>query len=293
MDHHRHKPVLLREAMELLNLQPGSDYLDLTAGYGGHARVALELVGRNGSLTLVDRDDEATKHLKKTFKGQANVDILHSDFLSASRLLIGQGKKFDAILADLGASSHHFDSAERGFSIKKEGPLDMRMDRSQKIMAADLANEASEKKLARILREYGEVKSAHKLAKKIVQHRPYRTTSQLAEVIVRSLSARKQRIHPATQVFQALRIAINDELGQLNASLPLWVELLNSGGRLGVISFHSLEDRLVKQAMKNYGGKRYDATLQTVTARPVTASESETVFNPRARSAKLRVAQRK
>jgi 16S rRNA (cytosine1402-N4)-methyltransferase len=291
MDQPKHIPVLLEEVLKLLNPKQGDHYLDLTAGWGGHASKIIELVGAEGSSYLVDRDENSVEHLKKTFPA-SNVNVIRGDFLSASKALAAEGKKFDVILADLGLSSPHVDDASRGFSFAKSGPLDMRMDARQTRTAADIVNDASEEELARILYEYGELKRARKLTKKIVQHRPYTLTTELAEVIAEA-TPKRGRIHPATQVFQALRIAVNDELKQLEDSLPLWVSMLNAGGRLGVISFHSLEDRLVKRAFKNYGGKRYDASLQTVTKKPVVPSEQEIVFNPRARSAKLRVAQRK
>lgn len=293
MDHQKHKPVLAREVLELLNPQPKDSYLDLTAGFGGHAKNVADLVGSDGSLALVDRDASAIKHLKKIFKDFSNVEFFNRDFLSASKKLAEDSRLFDVILADLGVSSQHFDDPSRGFSFHSEAPLDMRMDTRQQATAADIVNMASEKQLAEILAEYGEIKAAHKLAKKIVQYRPYSSAKGLADRIASFQMKRKSRIHPATLVFQALRIAVNDELNQLEESLPIWIGLLNTGGRLGVISFHSLEDRLVKQAFANYGGKRYDATLQTVTKKPVTASTDEIVFNPRARSALLRVAQRK
>lgn len=291
MDQPKHIPVLLNEVLALLDPCPGDRYLDLTAGYGGHAQKIIELVGAEGTATLVDRDENSINHLKNVFKAP-NVRILHRDFQSASEVLAEKGEKYDVILADLGISSPHIDNSNRGFSFSLKGPLDMRMDASQQRTAADIVNDSSEEELAQILYEYGELRGARKLAKKIVQHRPYALTTELANVVAEA-SYKRGKIHPATLVFQALRIAVNDELRQLESSLPVWIRLLKSGGRLGVISFHSLEDRLVKRAFQNYGGKRYDASLQTVTKKPVKPSDQEIVFNPRARSAKLRVAQRK
>lgn len=293
MDHQKHTPVLLDEVLKLLSPKAGDRYLDLTAGYGGHAEAIAKRIGNKGSLTLVDRDEFAASHLKKLFGKDDKTKVIADDFLSASKVLIEQNGKFELILADLGVSSVHFNDAERGFSFRMSGPLDMRMDRRLKKTAGDIVNEASEQELARIFRDYGEIKNSQKLAKKIVQNRPFKTTTELADVVSAVQPGRRLKIHPATQVFQALRIAVNDELGQLEQSLPIWIDLLAAGGKLGVISFHSLEDRLVKRAFQSFGGKRYDATLQTVTKRPVTASVNEVVFNPRARSALLRVAQRK
>lgn len=291
MDQPKHIPVLLNEVLALLDPRPGDRYLDLTAGYGGHAQKIVELVGAEGSTTLVDRDENSINHLKDVFTAP-NVSILHSDFQSASEVLAEKGEKYDVILADLGISSPHIDNSNRGFSFSLKGPLDMRMDASQQRTAADIVNDSSEEELAQILYEYGELRGARKLAKKIVQYRPYELTTDLANVVAKA-SYSRGKIHPATLVFQALRIAVNDELNQLENSLPVWIGLLKPGGRLGVISFHSLEDRLVKRAFQNYGGKRYDASLQTATKKPVKPSDQEIVFNPRARSAKLRVAQRK
>ncbi len=293
MNDQKHIPVLENEAVSLLSPKEGDRYLDLTAGYGGHAQKILERIGKQGQATLVDRDSASIEHLREMFRGDKRVQIIHQDFLSASRRLLDTGAQFDVILADLGISSPHIDNPSRGFSVKSEGPLDMRMDQQQTKTAADLINTCNLDELTQILRDYGEVKRPKQLAQAILSQRPYSSTTELASVIELSVPWQKKRIHPATLVFQALRIAVNDEIGQLKQGLGVWVELLAPGGKLGVISFHSLEDRLVKQTFSHYGGNRYDATLQTVTDRPLKASAEEVVFNPRARSAKLRVTQRK
>ncbi|MBW3569070.1 16S rRNA (cytosine(1402)-N(4))-methyltransferase RsmH [Candidatus Parcubacteria bacterium] len=289
----KHIPVLATEVMQQLDPKPNDHYLDLTAGYGGHAQLVSAKAGATGNLTLVDRDEQAVEHLKQIFKGKSNVRIMHSDFLSASRELLKENKKFDVILADLGVSSPHLNIAERGFSFSSEGPLDMRMDQRQSKTAADIINHASEAELVGILKKYGEIKHSAKLARILAAGRPYKSTRDLAGRVAEAIPRRKKRTHPATEVFQALRIAVNSELELLEQSLPLWFELLAHKGRIGVISFHSLEDRLVKQAFRDYGGNRYDARLHIVTKRPIVGSDKEIVFNPRARSAKLRVAQRK
>ncbi len=292
MKKQKHVPVMAREVLELFQPKPGERYLDLTAGYGGHASAVLDYIGKEGSMTLVDRDEEAIRALTALFKGNKQVEIIHQDFLTASKALLQQGSKYDMILADLGVSSPHLDNPDRGFSFASEGPLDMRMDRTQTLNAAEIVNTYEADQLAKLFRDYGEIRNAHKLARRLVEHRPYKSTSELAKKIVQLRRSKKRR-HPATEVFQALRIAVNDELGQLQKSLDVWMELLADQGRIGVISFHSLEDRLVKQAFNDYGGNRYDARLHIVTKKAVTAAEKEVVFNPRARSAKLRVAQRK
>jgi 16S rRNA (cytosine1402-N4)-methyltransferase len=284
----QHVPVLLDEVLQYLDPKNGESYLDLTAGYGGHARAVLE---RTGSLTptvLVDRDERAIQALRLEFLGE-NVDIRHQDFLSASAELYGSGRQFDLILADLGVSSPHLNEGHRGFAITSNGPLDMRMDQSQEVTAETVVNSYSEAELADILKRYGEEPKAKQIAHAIVEARPLHTTAELAEVAAKAWPGRS-RVHPATRTFQAVRIAVNDELGLLEKALPIWLELLAPGGRIAVISFHSLEDRLVKQAFTEAGGDRYDADLRVLTKRPVMAGPKEIVFNPRARSARLRAA---
>jgi len=224
-------------------------------------------------------------HLKELF---GNAEVLKSDFLSALQKFSKAGRHFDMILADLGVSSPHLENAERGFSIKHPGPLDMRMDQRQILDAATILNSYSQKQLAGILREYGEEPKAGQIAAKIVQSRPLSTTSQLAD-IVGSVWPGHSKVHPATRTFQALRIAVNDELGQLRQSLPLILEVLNPGGRVAIISFHSLEDRLVKDFFKE-NSSGYDSQLELITKKPLLATKTENVSNPRARSAKLRAA---
>lgn len=280
----KHVPVLMREVLELLAPQAGESYLDLTAGYGGHAGAVLELTKTLGSATLIDRDPAAVDVLKDKFK---DTQILHSDFLSASQKLLGQGRKYDIILADLGVSSLHLDEASRGFSFSQGGPLDMRMDPTQHLSASEIVNGWSERNLADILKRYGQERKSRQIAKNIVSARPIRTTDQLADLVAKAYRFRS-KIHPATRTFQALRIAVNDELGQLAHSLPLMLELLSPGGRLAIISFHSLEDRLVKQAFKQAADMGYEAQIRVLTKKPITPKDDEIDFNPRARSAKLR-----
>lgn len=286
--HKQHIPVLLDEVLQYLDPRAGDSYLDLTAGYGGHAAAVLDRTGNPKQAVLVDRDANAIKVLEEMFAGQG-VDLRHSDFWQASQELAAEGKQFDVILADLGVSSPHLNEAGRGFAIAAEGPLDMRMDQTQELTVADIVNTYSADELAKILRQYGEEPKARTIARLIVQHRPYATTTELAVVVAKAWPGHS-KVHPATRTFQALRIAVNDELRQISESLPLWIELLKPGGRLAVISFHSLEDRLVKQAFSEAGGDRYDADITLLTKHPVTASDQEIVFNPRARSAKLRAA---
>lgn len=283
-----HLPVLLHEVLQYLDPRPGESYLDLTAGYGGHARAVIERTGSAGTAVLVDRDQRAIDILTEQFGGRGT-KIIHNDFLSASQELTGEGRGFDLILADLGVSSPHLNEAARGFSIGADGPLDMRMDQTQQLTAADIVNRYSHDQLADILAQYGEEPKAKRIATLIVENRPIATTTELARIASRAWPGHS-KVHPATRTFQAIRIAVNNELGLLEQSLPLWMHLLNPGGRIAIISFHSLEDRFVKQAFSEAGGDRYDATLRLLTKHPVTASEDEKVFNPRARSAKLRAA---
>jgi 16S rRNA (cytosine1402-N4)-methyltransferase len=285
-----HIPVLLEPVLQYLAPKAGESYLDLTAGYGGHAGAILERTQAPQAATLVDRDSNAIQALQKF--AEQGVRLRHQDFYSASQALVAGGATYDMILADLGVSSPHLDNAARGFAFSQDGPLDMRMDQSQALDAATVVNTYSVNDLTRIIKEYAEEPRARVIAQAIVAGRPFTTTVELAEAI-RSVMPKGSKMHPATRTFQALRIAVNDELELLRASLPLWVRLLKSGGRVGVISFHSLEDRIVKQAFQELAGDRYDATMQLLTKRPVTADAHELFFNPRARSAKLRAAVKK
>ena len=286
-----HRPVLLKEVLRYLQPKHGESYLDVTAGYGGHTEAVLAKTDSPLKAVLFDRDAEAIQALKAGFAKHA-VKIIHQDFLTASRDLASDRRRFDMILADLGVSSAHFDSGERGFSITHPGPLDMRMDQRQKLTAADIVNSASEAELRRIFIQYGEEPKADRIAKQIVRQRPITNTAQLAAIAAKSASRRTGRrsIHPATRIFQSLRIAVNDELNQLEQSLPIWLELLTPGGRLAVISFHSLEDRIVKQFLAEHSVENYEGELRILTKKPIAASIDEIVSNPRARSAKLRAA---
>jgi len=282
-----HEPVLLQQVLSFLSPKPNETYLDLTAGYGGHAE-AVRFMTDNAPAVLVDRDNMAVTYLQKRFVDK-NVTIMQSDFLSASQKLAEQGNKYDLILADIGVSSPHLNIASRGFAIKYDGPLDMRMDQSQSLTAETIVNSYSEDDLIRILKQYGEEPRARSIAKAIIAARPINTTSQLADIVAKQFRG-YHKVHPATRTFQGLRIAVNDELMQLEKAIPIWVSLLKPGGRLGIISFHSLEDRIVKKAFTERSGDRFDAELSVLTKRPETADKNELVFNPRSRSAKLRVA---
>lgn len=286
---HLHIPVLLEEVLQYLEPREGDSYLDLTGGYGGHASEVLERTHNPKGMTLVDRDSNAIAELTKRFGGRG-VDIRQADFLSASDTLQAEGKQYDLILADLGVSSPHLNQASRGFSIAQDGPLDMRMDQTQSLTAERIVNTYRESDLARLIKQYGEDPKSRQIASLIVNNRPIKTTQQLATIVAKAWPGHS-KVHPATRTFQALRIAVNDELELLRKSLPVWINnLLAPGGRIVIISFHSLEDRIVKNAFKQASGDRYDAIIQLRTKKPVMGSDTEIVSNPRARSAKLRAA---
>lgn len=291
-NHALHVPVLLDRTIELLSPKEGESYLDLTAGYGGHASVVLEYTKNPTGATLVDRDQNAINELG-VFK-EKGARLLHTDFLAAALQLQEEGQKFSMILVDLGVSSPQLDRAERGFSFSKDGPLDMRMDPGADLSAADIVNRTSEAELVRIIVEYGEEKLgfARRIATAIVRNRPFRSTEQLSTLILAEHRGKWQRIHPATRTFQALRIATNDELGQIEKLLPLLPDLLERQGRVGIISFHSLEDRLVKRYFKEQSEAGLEAELDILTKKPSEGSHYD-VHNPRSRSAKLRVAVKK
>lgn len=283
-----HVPVLLDAVLELLDPQPGDRYLDLTAGYGGHARRILSMTENYSGSTLVDRDDFAVQSVQDLVRQGAR--MLETDFVSAARQLVDEGEKFDIILADLGVSSPQLDVAARGFSFQSDGPLDMRMDQRQELTAEIVANTYPKDALVKIISEYGEEPRgrAGRIADAITQARPIETTKQLADII-KKISRPGSKRHPATRTFQALRIEVNQELRLIAELLPLLPKLLNQGGQVAIISFHSLEDRLVKQFFKEQAEAGYEAELTLLTKKPLDGSIYD-VHNPRSRSAKLRAA---
>lgn len=288
----QHIPVLLDATLQTLNPQKGESYLDLTAGYGGHAGAILSKTDNFSGSVLVDRDDYAISQLQ-SLKDQGS-ELRHTDFANATRQLVEEGRAFDIVLIDLGVSSPQLDQSERGFSFTNSGPLDMRMDRRQEISAKTLVNEASVDELTRIIVDYGEEPYgfARKIAEAIKSNRPLETTEDLANLVRETYRGPRKKIHPATRTFQALRIAVNDELRQVEDILPLLPRLLNKGGRVGIISFHSLEDRLVKRYLKEQHEAGFESELSLLTKKPI-AGDTEDVHNPRSRSAKLRVAVKK
>ena len=280
-----HQPVLLPEVLHVLAPKQDESYLDLTAGYGGHAGAVLDATGVPSKAVLVDRDENAIAELRP-FVGHG-ATLLHTDFYQAAQQLAGEGRRFDMILLDLGVSSPQLDRAERGFSIVQAGPLDMRMDAREPRTAADLVNKMSEAELADLIYKYGEEPKSRQIAKAIVRDRPFTTTDQLAATVANATRWGRSRIHPATRTFQALRIALNRELELLEQTLALLPQLLAPGGRLAIISFHSLEDRIVKHFFKELTEAGYEATFSSLTKKPISGATDD-VHNPRARSAKLR-----
>lgn len=280
----KHIPVLSREVLTGLAPQAGGVYLDATVGGGGHSRLLLESHS-DVRVVAVDQDDQAIAAAQANLTAFCDrIQFVHSNFAQYQPV----EQKFDGILADLGVSSAQFDIPERGFSFRHEAELDMRMNRSQTITAAEIVNYWDEKNLADLIYNYGEERLSRRIARRIVEKRPFTTTTELADAIFYSVphKYRHGRIHPATRTFQALRIAVNQELEVLEKLLERAPDWLKPGGRLAIISFHSLEDRIVKYAF------REDERLRIITKKPITAEANEVEENVRSRSAKLRIAER-
>jgi 16S rRNA (cytosine1402-N4)-methyltransferase len=305
-----HVPVLAAEVRELLGVQPGETVVDATFGAGGHASLLAEDLAGSGKLVAIDRDPGAKSYFDR-FKARAGIDVrfLRGDFAIVLAQLAANGIKADAILLDLGISSMQVDRPERGFSYATDAPLDMRMDPSSETTAAAIVNTWDERELVSVFRRYGEERYAAPIARAIVRRRaerPFTRTGDLVDVIKLAIPtpARFGEGHPARRVFQALRIAVNDELGQLEAALPAALEMLRPGGRLAVISFHSLEDRIVKRFFADQAKGctcppefpicicGQEPTLRLLSRKPVRPSADETEHNPRATSARLRAAVR-
>jgi 16S rRNA (cytosine1402-N4)-methyltransferase len=301
-----HQPVLAEEVRRLLAVRPGETVVDCTFGAGGHAKLLADDLNGNGRYIAIDRDPSVRPYFE-SFKrryGSLQTRLLRGEFSLVLEQLATNGVEADAILLDLGVSSMQLDYPERGFSYATDVPLDMRMDRSAELTAADVVNDASERELADIFKRFGEERYARQIARRIVSRRPLTTSFELVDVVKSAIPApaRFGDGHPAKRVFQALRIAVNDELGALERALPAALQALRPGGRLAVLSFHSLEDRIVKTFMRD--GERgctcppdfpicvcgKEPLLRAVSRRPLRPSEDEVAQNPRATSAKLRVA---
>lgn len=301
-----HIPVLLNEVVENIAPKDGGIYVDGTFGAGGYTRAVLDAA--DCTVYAIDRDPDAIREGQKlvdAYKGRLH--LLHGTFGEMAELVRGEGVDFvDGVMLDIGVSSMQIDRAERGFSFQKDGALDMRMSQNG-LSAADVLNTFGERDIADIIYKYGEERFSRRIAAAVVEQRktaPFKTTLEFADLIRRTVPHKREDIDPATRSFQALRIYVNDELGQLESGLSAAHNLLKAGGRMAVVSFHSLEDRIVKTFMQEKSGKtanpsRYmpvvekqAATLKTITKKPILPTESETKFNPRARSARLRVAEK-
>jgi 16S rRNA (cytosine1402-N4)-methyltransferase len=301
-----HTPVLLKETIEALGVQPGGRYIDCTLGGGGHAAAILEQSSPGGQLLGIDADPKAIEIARAKLEAyRGSFLLINQNFANLQTICI----KYDffpvhGILFDLGLSSLQLDGDGRGFSFQHDDFLDMRLNPSQEITAADIINTFSETELAHLIRTYGEERYSHRIARYIVQQRPIETTFGLAYTIEQAIGGRRDKIHPATRTFQALRIAVNQELDQLEAALKQAVSLLGINGRLVVISYHSLEDRKVKQFMQREAKDcicppgtltcicGHKASLRLINKKVITPSPAEVGLNPRSRSAKLRVSER-
>ncbi len=288
-----HVPVLLKEAIDFLDVRRGGTYIDATVGLGGHSYEIAKRLGAPGHLIGLDKDPAALAIAQAKLNGEdwPKVTLLQCSFAEVGERF---GKNFaDGLLADIGVSSLQLDDAARGFSFQADGPLDMRMDPRSERTAEQVVNHLDERELADVIYEFGEERRSRRIARAIVRSRPIRSTAHLADVIsaaARPMNQAERRIHPATRTFQALRIFVNRELDDLKALLEAAPRVLKPGGRVVVISFHSLEDRIVKDAFRE--GSIKDKYFRVLTKKPVTASEEEQDRNPRARSAKLRAAEK-
>lgn len=301
-----HRPVLYQETIQYLTAKHAKRFLDCTAGAGGHSEGLLRESSPDSELIALDLDPTAIALSQERLKPFGNrAKVIKASYLEAPQVLQSQGwNGVDGILMDLGVSSMQFDQAERGFSFRFDAPLDMRFDPHKGQSAANLVNSLSESDLAQIIWEYGEEKFSRRIAKAIVQARPLYTTFELADLVRKAVGKTREQQDPATRTFQALRIAVNDELNVISQAVPSLIELLQTNGRIAIISFHSLEDRIVKNVFRRESTDcicppeklicdcGHVATVKVLTKRPITASEDELQTNPRSRSARLRIAQK-
>jgi 16S rRNA (cytosine1402-N4)-methyltransferase len=286
----------LEESLKYLNVRPGSVIVDATLGLGGHSSAIARQLGAEGRLICFDRDPEAMAKAKIRLEelaaelGGGMPEVIYEPRAFSEVAAAIQPGSIDGLLADFGVSSLQLDEAHRGFSFRSNGPLDMRMDTRTGETAGQVVNQEDENELADLIYEFGEERRSRRIARAIVRARPIETTAELARVISAAAPAMKgDKIHPATRTFQALRIRVNDEMGEIRSLLRSAPSLLKPGGRLVLISFHSLEDRQVKDSFRDAGR---DKTLEVLTKKPVVASEQEQLRNPRSRSAKLRAAEK-
>jgi 16S rRNA (cytosine1402-N4)-methyltransferase len=296
MEKPQHVPVLFDEVLNFLNVRPGGVVADLTVGLAGHSAGVARRLGAAGRLICFDRDPEALELAKARMdevraelgEQMPAVEFVPKAFSQAAEVIAPAS--LDGLLADFGMSSLQLDEPHRGFSFRQEGPLDMRMDTREGLTAEQVVNRIDENELADLIYEFGEERRSRRIARAIVRARPISTTAELAEIVSAAAPSMKgDKIHPATRTFQALRIRVNNELGEIRSLLKSAPSLLKPGGRLVLISFHSLEDRLVKDAFREAG---HDGSFEVLTKKPVVAEEQEQMRNPRSRSAKLRAAEK-
>ena len=295
-----HTPVLLNEAIEALAIRPEGNYLDATYGRGGHSRAILSQLAHRGKLVVMDKDPEAIANARDLHRRHDNLLVIHADFASLAEWLIAHKIKLNGALFDLGVSSAQLDVAARGFSFAQDAPLDMRMDNSRGETAQDWVNRVEQKDLARVIRDYGEDKYARRIAAAICNNRPIATTVELANIIAAAQPGHVRHKHPATRCFQAIRIVINNELEALRQALEALKRVMLRGARLVVISFHSLEDRIVKSFITANAGEKYPSSVPSMEWKTIPvlqavarcfAGREEREVNPRARSAVMRVAE--
>lgn len=298
-----HTPVLVEAALQYLRVSPGGRYIDCTIGAGGHALAILRQASPGGQILGLDADPEALRLARSTLPSEAV--LANANFAQLETIATIEGfQPVDGILFDLGLSSMQLGESGRGFAFSHESPLDMRFDPTQEVTAADIVNTYSESELAQLLFKYGEEPFGRRIARSIVANRPIHTTLELAHIVAEAVRSRKGRTHPATRTFQALRIAVNRELERLSTALPQAVNLLRPGGRLAVISYHSLEDRVVKQFLLQESRGcicppgipacvcGHSPRLKILTRKVVRPSQEELASNPRSRSARLRAAEK-
>ena len=298
-----HQPVLLAEAIEALNIDPNGKYIDCTFGRGGHSQEILNKLNTQGRLLAIDQDAQAIEYGKKKFSDESRIILMQSNFSNITQ--VAKQHNFDSdvqgILFDLGVSSPQLDNAERGFSFMHDGPLDMRMNTSQGVSASEWLQRVDATDLARILKEFGQERFSKRIANAIVEHReeiPIKTTKQLADLVMKVIGQSREQKHPATRTFQAIRLYINKELESLAEALEACLSLLANSGRLITITFHSLEDQIVKNLLQTYSHSNLPRKLPVTDERkqklnrickPIKPSDNEIANNPRSRSAKLHV----
>jgi len=304
-----HKPVLVKEVLELLEPSKNQNFIDCTLGAGGHTKALLDLTKPNGKVLAIDWDENAIDVAKESLKQYSpRLVLINGNYINLKEIVLENNfENINGILLDLGLSSDQLESSGRGFSFQKDEPLDMRYSTDSSLTAAQIINSWSEKELKRIFKELGEEKRVHKIAAEIIKYRRKRkikTTKQLVEIIQRVKGKQQSRIHPATKVFQALRITVNNELENIESTLKQAIEIMPSESKIAVISFHSLEDKIVKHFFQKESKNcicppeipecrcEHKTSLKIKTKKPIIASEEEVAENPRSRSAKLRVAER-